>query len=242
MGWPVTCRRNGRCAVNEPRLHLLISLHRAAVYLTQAGYGELARGIIGVDYSQVRAGYLEDISAAMMDYVISDAPITRFRNEYRRAILEFFDVAYFTGYIDSGGQVAQMEDGDRQWILDRMQQEIGYADRLFDELKALRKESENTQELVGVVMHHAEGYARTLDAVYAEGVMRGGRDEKYTFDGEDGMESCPECQKMKGKEMRAADIVAMDLIPYPGTPHYSCHGYNCRHFWLNTQTGQVLMG
>jgi hypothetical protein len=201
---------------------------------------DLARGLAGRDYADIRSGYLDAIGAAMVEYLQGDASITRFRNSYKRAVLEFFDVAFFSGYIDSGGQVASMSDEDRDWFLAKQAAELGYVDMLFQDLKALRKSAEGTQDLVGVAMDHAGGYAHTLDGLYAEGFMRGARGETYVFEGDDGAESCPECQSMKGKEHNAAWIVERNAIPYPGTSFYSCKGYQCQHFWRNIKTGEVL--
>ncbi len=224
-------------------LHLAIALHRAGVALMRRGMADLARGLIGLDYAALRAGYVEDISAAMLDYLLDERAVTKFRNGYKRAVLEYFDAAYYTAFVDAGGQITQMSQEDRQWILDRMQAELGYVDGLFLELKALKKAQEGgPQDWVAIAMGHAGGYAKTLDGVYAQGYMRGGRDELYVFEGVDGYESCPECQKMKGIEHTAEWIISHDAIPYPGTSFYSCHGWRCEHYWIGVTTGKVLMG
>ena len=212
--------------------------------LTLRHIADLARNLIGLDYSLLRAGYVDDITGAMMDYMSGDSAITRFRNSYKRAVLEFWDASYFTAYLDSGGNISQMSAEDRQWILGKMAAEIGFVDMLFQSLKALRKELEGQSQLavVDAVMRHSEMYAHALDGVYAQGYMRGGRDELYLFGGPDGEESCATCQKLKGQEHTAGWVIERDLIPYPSNSQFICGGWMCQHSWTSLKTGKVLMG
>jgi hypothetical protein len=223
-----------------PRQRLELALQRAGFALLRRGYAELARGLIGMDYPRLRSGYVSEIMDIILQYLTSDSSITRFRNAYRRAVLEYFDAAYFVGYIDAGGQISDMSAEDRQWILSRMDAEIGYADLLFQGLKALREESGG--DIVAPAQRHALGYARTLDGIYAQGVMRGGREEQYVFGGPDGLESCPTCQRLKGQAHKASYILDRDLIPYPGNRQFECGGWLCEHSWTSTTTGKQLMG
>ena len=201
---------------------------------------ELARGLVGQDYSAIRASYIDAIVAAMSNYLHSDSSITAFRNSYYRAVIEHFDAAFITGYGDAGGVISEMPEEDRAWFISRQNGELGNVDSLFEGLKILRKEDEGGGSF-DAVLRHAEGYARTLDAIYSEGYMRGGRDEDFTFAGPDGQESCPECQAMKGKTKKAKWVIDNDMIPYPGTPHYSCKGFACQHYWESEKSGNILV-
>ena len=201
---------------------------------------ELARGLVGQDYSAIRASYIDAIVAAMSNYLHSDSSITAFRNSYYRAVIEHFDAAFITGYGDAGGVISEMPEEDRAWFISRQNGELGNVDSLFEGLKILRKEDEGSASF-DAVLRHAEGYARTLDSIYAEGYMRGNREEMFIFVGIDGQENCDECKAMKnGEERKAEWIIKGDLIPYPGTTHYSCHGWVCQHYWESTKTGNIL--
>jgi len=200
----------------------------------------LARGLGGLDSAGIRSSYLDVIGDAMLVYLLGDESITKFRNSYKRAVLEHFDSMFYSGYVAGGGQISQMSEDDRGWLLAKMAAELGYVDMLFQGLKALRKSQDITQNWAGIAMQHAGMYARALDSVYAEGYMRGAKDDRFVFEGDDGMESCPECQSMKGKEHTAIWIVERGAIPSPGTTFYSCHGYNCAHYWRSLKTGETL--
>lgn len=218
--------------LTSARAHLAIALHRAGRAMLSRGYADLARGLIGVDYPTLRAGYVDDITGAMMDYMTGDSAITRFRNAYKRAVLEYFDAAYYVGFSDGGGQISQMSPEDRQWILDRMQIELSYVDSLFASLRALRKELEGASgpEMVAAVLKHAYGYAKSLDAVYSEGKARGGDDDlMLTLLGPDGMESCATCQRLKGQRHPLKWWRERGLIPTQGNRNYDCGVWLCEH-------------
>src|SRR5512145_1466531 len=105
---------------------------------------ELARGLVGQDYATIRNSYIDELAAAFNGYLESEGAITKWRNDARRAIAEHFDAAFFTGYIDGGGIIAEMPAEARDWFLARQEQEIGYLDMLFQNLKTVRAEAQET--------------------------------------------------------------------------------------------------
>lgn len=184
------------------------------------------------DYAPIRSAYLMEVSGILTEYLLTDrAKITKYKNAFKRAIASTFYNAFDLGLVDGGGQ-APAEGDDLAWINAKVMAEFGYLDSLFQQLKELK--SEGKDAWAGEPERRAEGYARTLDGVYSEGKMRGGRDVMLTFDGDDGQESCPECQKWKGKRHKASFWIKRGLIPgQPGNDAFSCHGYNCRHYLFN---------
>ena len=194
------------------------------------------------DYAQTRFEYSATIQGIVREYLYSDnVRITRFRNDFKKAILQAFYPAFEIGLSDGGGEPPATGD-DLAWINAKADAEFGYTDSLFQYLKELKQQAqeEGLQILSGVAEEKGEGYARTLDAVYGEGKVRGAKNKMLTFGGRSGIESCPECIKLMGKRHKASWWIAHGLVPgQPGNTNFSCAGYRCEHF-LYDDRGEIF--
>ena len=194
------------------------------------------------DYYSIRSKYKYEVKNAILEYLISDSTnIAKPKNNMKQAMVEAFGNAFDSGYVDGGGDIREMNDSDKIWIANKQQTEFGFIDQLFERLKELKKEEpdeDNTSE----VEDRSEGYANTLDGVYAEGKLRGAKNIMLTFDGDDGEESCSTCRKWKGKRHSVSFWVKRSLIPgQPGNQSFACRGYNCKHY-LYDDKGEIWAG
>lgn len=204
------------------------------------------------DYAPIRSEYWLTLAGTIREYLYTDGVrITKFRNDYRKAIQQAFYPAFEQGLTDGGGEVPATGD-DLAWINAKADAERGFADALFQSLKELKdaQKAENAEAkeegrlrenlFEGVPERRADGYARTLDGIYGEGKIRGAKDQMLTFGGSDGMESCATCQKLKGVSHRASWWVKHRLIPgQPGNDSYDCGGFQCQHILYN-QKGEIF--
>jgi hypothetical protein len=195
------------------------------------------------DYAQTRFEYSATIQGIVREYLYSDnVRITRFRNDFKKAILQAFYPAFELGLSDGGGEPPATGD-DLDWINAKAEAEFGYTDSLFQYLKELKQQAreEGLEILSGVAEEKGEGYARTLDGVYSEGKIRGAKNQVLEFTGPDGNESCPTCQRLKGKRHKASWWIGHGLVPgQPGNGSFECHGYNCKHYLFSVKTGEVF--
>lgn len=194
------------------------------------------------DYAPLREQYRLDVWTAVQDFLYTEegAKITRFRNAFKRAVLNAFFPAFEQGYQDGGSELP-IEPDDSDWINAQQDAEFGYIDKLFQDLKALKKQSlvEGIGILEGVADARAAGYAKGLDGIYNQGRVRGAKNRMLTFGGEDGQESCSTCQRMKGQRHKASWWVKHGLVPGRGNDAFECGGWNCRHF-LFDDAGDVF--
>lgn len=185
------------------------------------------------DYAPIREEYRLNAWAAITDYFITDgARVTRFKTAMKRAMDNAFNSAFSQGIADGGGDYANDPDpADVEWLVAKMAGERGYIDSLFVQIKSLKEEAKTDPTAIeGEAERRAEGYAKTLDGVYSEGKIRASKNTMLTFGGTDGAESCPECQKLKGKRHSAQWWIKRNYIPaQPGNEAFSCRGYNCKH-------------
>lgn len=188
-------------------------------------------------YDGIRATYWLKIYDSVFGYLNSEQPITSFRNQARKAIVEAFGAAVDSGYSEGGGELP-IDDETLAWFNGQVSQELSFVDSLFTDLRDKRGDVDAEAEALA----RAEGYARTLDGLYGEAKMRGSKNITLEFGGSDGKESCPDCQRMKGKRHKIQYILDNNLIPRPGNDTYRCQGYNCEHYWFNPKTGERFDG
>jgi hypothetical protein len=188
-------------------------------------------------YDGVRATYWLAIYDAVYGYLTSSGRVTSFRASTQRAMVEAFGSTADAAYVEGGGELP-MDDETLAWFNGRVNQELGFIDQLFDGLRDKRGDVNAEAEAEA----RAEAYSRTLDGIYAEAMMRGSANITLEFGGDDGNESCPDCQKMKGKRHKIKYILENDLIPRPGNNRYKCNGYRCEHFWFDPKTGERFDG
>lgn len=189
------------------------------------------------DYAPIRFEYKAMIEGIVTEYLYTDkVSITRFRNAFKRAIVEAFVPAFEQGLKDGGG-VDFAEGEDLDWINAKVDAEFGFVDMLFQQLKDLKTQAkeEGNQIFLGVPENKAEGYARTLDGIYSEGKIRGSKNKMLTFGGDDGEESCRTCQKLKGQRHRASWWKNHGLIIYRGNSNYECGCWQCQHYLFDDQ-------
>jgi hypothetical protein len=186
------------------------------------------------DYPRTRREYRLAVVGAVGGYLDSDKGIGTFKRQLGRAVIEAFSDAFYAGYRDAGGEETEAED--ERWLTDRQGAELAYVDELFAGLKEKRKGEDFDAD--AEVDARADGYTATLDGVYTEGKLRGAKNKTLVFVGDDGEESCPDCQKMKGKRRTIKWILDNDAIPRPGNDFFECGGYRCQHYWEDPKTGE----
>ena len=208
------------------------------------------------DYAPIRSEYWLTLAGTIREYLYTDGVrITKFRNDYRKAIQNAFYPAFEMGLTDGGGEVPATGD-DLAWINAKADAERGFADSLFGQLKELKdaQKAENAEAkeegrrpenlFEGVPERRADGYADTLDSVYSQGKIRGAKDQMLTFGGQAGQEgpcgTTGTCARLMGQRHRASWWVKRHLVPgEPGNEAYDCRSYNCHHFLFNDR-GEIF--
>lgn len=176
-------------------------------------------------YPRTRREYVSTVGLVVSGYLESGG--ARHKNLMKRTVSNLFPEAFYRGYSEAGGE--ETEDEDEEWLGDKTTAELGFVDDLFSSLKIIRAGDDFDADAIADA--RADGYADTLDAVYAEGKLRGDKNKVYEFKGHDGKENCAKCKGLKGKRMKAKKIIAEGLIPSPGNENFYCLGYGCEHYW-----------
>lgn len=201
------------------------------------------------DFPAQRTDYRNTVFDVISDYLLtSGARVTRFRNEMKQAVADNFVAAFVTGYLEASGAESadEIDATDRSWLAARQASEIANVDMLFSSLRETKVDMiENPDDegptVSDIADQRANGYGRTLDSIYNQGLLRGDKNKMLTFTGSDGDESCTTCQKWKGKRHSANFWIKRDLIPRPGNEMFVCGGWNCKHKFVDDDGNVVTI-
>jgi hypothetical protein len=187
-------------------------------------------------YAPIRSAYKMEVGGAILEYLLTDgARITKFRNGFKRAIANAFDEAYAMGFSDGGSSYPEGADPeDIDWLAAAITGEFGFVEMLFQQLKEFKADPETqTGDYQAEADRRAEGYAKTLDGVYNQGLMRARKNVMLTFGGEDGAESCATCQRLKGQRHSVKWWLGRGLSIFRGNRNYECGCWNCQHYFYD---------
>ncbi len=185
------------------------------------------------EYGAVRETYAGALTDAFLGYVGSGGPVTRWRNQAGRAVIEGTADAFYRGYDDAGGE--ETEDEDEQWLTQRQKEQVNFLPDVFDWIGEQRDAETITEDIIA---ERVDVWVASLDGTYTEGKLRGSKNKTLVFVGDDGMESCEVCQSLKGKRHKIRWILDNDAIPRPGNSFFTCQGYRCQHYWEDPKTGE----
>lgn len=218
-------------------MNAALSLLSAAldVALATLEHKDVIPDVLVGDILRIKREFHAKISSAVGGYLESGGSITRWRNIARKAVVDDHPRAFYTGFVETGGEDAETEAEDERWLTNETNTQLDFVDEMFVALRDLRGTVDADEE----AERRADGYTDTLGAVYGEGQLRGDKNKMYKFVGEDGEESCKDCQRLKGKRMKAKQIIDDELIPAPGNKRFECEGYRCQHYWVDTKGNRL---
>jgi len=78
--------------------------------------------------------------------------------------------------------------------------------------------------------------------IEAQAKARGMGDPPLRYDGDDGEESCEECQEYKGQTHRRTWWDKRGLLARNGNPNFGCRRFdNCHHSYFHARTGEKVI-
>lgn len=180
-----------------------------------------AKGAL-LGYQPIRDNYFAEIYDAVEGYLRGTQPVTSFRNKMSIAMSEAFTDAVYEGYQQAGAELP-LDKEVQDWLTVRIGAERENIISLFDRLK---KEWDGIDP-IAEAMARAEGYARTLDAIYAEAKLRGMSNQMVTWILGQTEKHCDTCAKLAGKKHSIKYLLKNNYIPRKPDAGMDCKGYNC---------------
>lgn len=138
--------------------------------------------------------------------------------------------SYKDGLADSGVEVDGLDSDDQStfngWLTEQSSYVTGFADTLFSGESEI--DAESRASLWG---------RKSLMSAYELGRESADRNGLYEFTGEDGEESCGDCQRLQGQVHRLWEWNERELNPRGMTFKGECGGFRCVHY-LDKTTGR----
>lgn len=180
------------------------------------------------NYGSIRDGLWIAIYDSIYDYLNGDMTIASARNKMTLALSEAYISSADIAYQDGGGTLPLDED-TAAYANGELQAQLGFADSLFATLKGLKKEGDYNAN--NEASDHADGYTKSLDALYNGVKVNAAGNTMLTFTGNDGKESCKDCSQYKGQRHKASWWISHNAVP--PNRNFICGGWNCEHFLVD---------
>lgn len=178
------------------------------------------------------------------------------RQAFEDALLDMLTAGAVKAYVNglkAGGYTAALDTEQQQVIHNFLVGQIDYIDNLGQQLEAGRFQPaqpivkavtvdgkfatsrKGLGDVVGFIRQKAEMWVtKSLKRMFEAGRLFADPEGLYAFAGDDGVESCPTCQRLKGQVHALVDWHAASLVPGVDTDAYDCGGYNCQHDLVRT--------
>jgi hypothetical protein len=200
------------------------------------------------EYSKVRAEYWKKVHDAVNGYLASPANDDNwFKNAMRLAIEVSFLNAALTALYDGVGE-SELSVSLLAFLAAYKVAEFGFVESLLLSLRtrkfpgqAADEEADEEEQAIWDeewARKRADGYAQGLDILYNNIKVRSAGEKLLLFGGYDGVESCFDCQKYKGKKKPASWWIVNDAVP--PNRNFECKGYNCLHVLVDPITGKIF--
>lgn len=180
------------------------------------------------EYSAIRSDYWAKLYDAVYEYLTTSKNITALNNTTRNAIGYAYPATGDLAWTDGGGTPPLDADAN-SFVASRQSAELGYIDSTAERLRLLKKGGEF--DAIHEAFKTADGYASTLDALYANVKVMAAGSKMLTFVGDDGIHTCSDCARYKGKRHKASWWVSHNAVP--PNRDFECGGYRCNHILVD---------
>lgn len=178
-----------------------------------------------IAYTEARREYWRNLYDIIFGYLTTTQPVEEAQQDYIEAMRASFMAAAVLGWQYAGGELP-IDEETEAWVEEKQKQEEQYILLLFLFLASLKAAGEF--DAAYEALRRADGYTETLDMLYNGARVRVDMNMMLTFAGNDGKESCSDCQRLKGIRKPAKWWIVNDFIP--PNRGFECKGYRCEHY------------
>jgi hypothetical protein len=184
--------------------HLTLVIERASIETVANRFKSDLRGIVTI-------GFTSDKS------ILSDV---------RSIVKNGVGDAYVAGLAEGGVSFDEMDDSDAMMIVELASEQLDF---VTDFVRAVR-EAKTDRAMQREILDSRIGlWAASISAAGAAGLASAKKNEMVRFGGEDGEESCKDCQRFKNEPHRRKYFLTRNLLPGKPGSNLTCGGFACRH-------------
>jgi hypothetical protein len=213
---------------------------RADTILRRAEQGPKAH-ITFKTVAQVTRDYEDALDRFVHETLDRRMDKTDFRRAHKALIRSVAREVYVEGVREGGGEESDIEESDTKKIAAWVREQAGHVDAFSDAIWEASgvgaDESKRDAALARVPL-----WTASLTNLGDLGRLAVLGDPMLTYDGEDGAESCAECQTYKFQRHRRSWWERRDLLRRNGNENYTCGRWqdHCLHFFRN-DAGEVIV-
>ena len=193
--------------------------------------------------NEVLREYQDKLERYIVDTVNGNMTASEMSRAHKSLIKRLAVEVYQEGMREGGVRdpESEMEDEDDEaiddWISDQAQYTLDFA-KSCEEASLLKGDERRTQR--DLLIDRASDWSDSLRNLGQKGYLSAKGNLPLTYDGDDGEESCDECQQYKGQRHRKSWWEKRDLLSRPNTK-YTCGRYkHCHHHFFNDDGDQVM--
>lgn len=169
------------------------------------------------EYTATKDAFTADVAVYLSDAAAGVITPAAFAIRMRQAINQYGKAAYLDG-LESGG-VTEMDETDSETFAGLLASQSAYVSGARSGITDFTGDADSRAQL----------WQKTLDPFYYAGVESADKNGMYTFEGEDGDESCKDCVRLKGTSHRMSWWVKNEMRPVVDGHNFECGGWRCRH-------------
>jgi len=181
-------------------------------------------------------GYKNDIGNLVQELLRGSGRLSKaqFRHDMKGIIKDYAREGFRTAWEEGGGNVEETESDDIAMIDEWRTEQQGFVNDFSDWLKD--KDSD-----LDLVDSRIDAWVSSFVNFIERVKLRAEGDPMLTYDGDDGSESCDECQEYKEQSHRLSWWEKRNLTKRNGNDNYGCGRWdNCHHHFYNS-TGEMVI-
>ena len=190
--------------------------------------------------NQIVTGYINRLTALVNAAIRSGDAVTM-RQQHKALIKNVARDVYRDGYREGGLDPKDLEPDERdnyeEAIDDWIASQSEYVNQFAKDAAAAKKDKEARAGVLGRV----EQWASSLRNFGEAGRLAALGNIPLTYDGEDGDESCEECQQYKGQRHRRNWWAQRDLLRRNGNENFTCGRWDNCHHYFKDDNGKLVV-
>lgn len=150
--------------------------------------------------------------------------------DMRALVKQAVEDSYFEGLHEGGIEPAEMDEEDALNIVQLNEAQQDFIPPFAADVR--KAAQDGTAESKNAILRRIELWTASIAAAGQAGLNSAKRNEMVIFDGDDGDESCPDCQRYKHEAHRRKWFVQRNLLPATPGSALACGGWRCQHYLL----------
>lgn len=167
--------------------------------------------------------FIQEMTAIIQDGI--DRTITKAgcAARIRGAIQRYGKQAYLDGLEHGCVDPSDYDEDDARIVADLAVRDSQYVSNLVNDIYSDPPPDMDAES-------RAQMWMGTSDEFYYAGIESADKNGMYSFEGDDGKESCYDCQRLKGQKHRMSWWVSKELRPGIDHDNFECGGWRCQHY------------